>query len=96
MKPRIIFPPFHTETAWRAVDDRIRGGSSISHLDPYHSNHRAGEDSPESSVSDAESETWIKVRADGDDHETVKNGAVRFWGTLGEHFVSPASRSSQR
>ncbi|KAJ9127751.1 hypothetical protein QFC24_000034 [Naganishia onofrii] len=28
-----IFPPFHPHTKWRAVDDRIRGGSSVSHLD---------------------------------------------------------------
>lgn len=29
-----IFPPFNVP-AWRAIDDRIRGGSSVSHLDPY-------------------------------------------------------------
>jgi hypothetical protein len=27
-----IFPPWHFDR-WRAVDDRVRGGSSISHLD---------------------------------------------------------------
>ncbi len=28
-----IFPPWHF-TTWTAMDDRVRGGSSISHLDP--------------------------------------------------------------
>lgn len=27
-----VFPPWNYER-WRAVDDRVRGGSSISHLD---------------------------------------------------------------
>jgi hypothetical protein len=30
----IIFPPFDAPEKWRAVDDRIRGGSSTSHLEP--------------------------------------------------------------
>lgn len=29
-----IFPPFHPHKSWRPIDDRIRGGSSVSHLDP--------------------------------------------------------------
>lgn len=29
-----IFPPFDAPHKWRAVDDRVRGGSSTSHLDP--------------------------------------------------------------
>ncbi|KAJ9125082.1 hypothetical protein QFC22_000035 [Naganishia vaughanmartiniae] len=40
MSTRTLFPPFHPHTQWRAVDDRIRGGSSISHLDTT-SNHAA-------------------------------------------------------
>lgn len=30
----IIFPPFDAPEKWRAVDDRIRGGSSTSHFEP--------------------------------------------------------------
>lgn len=33
-KIMIIFPPFDAPTRWRAVDDRIRGGSSTSHMEP--------------------------------------------------------------
>jgi hypothetical protein len=28
-----VFPPWNFDR-WRAVDDRVRGGSSISHFDP--------------------------------------------------------------
>lgn len=34
MPTHTIFPPFHP-SAWRAIDDRIRGGSSVSHLDAH-------------------------------------------------------------
>lgn len=34
MPTHTLFPPFHPQKSWRAVDDRIRGGSSVSHLDP--------------------------------------------------------------
>ncbi|KAK4688463.1 hypothetical protein P7C73_g1650, partial [Tremellales sp. Uapishka_1] len=30
---KALFPPFHF-SSWKAVDDRVRGGSSISHLEP--------------------------------------------------------------
>lgn len=83
---RLIFPPFHCGTAWRTVDDRIRGGSSISHLELYQP-HRAGEDTPESSVSDVEGETWVKVQSASSKSATNNDGAVRFWGTLGESLV---------
>lgn len=33
-----VFPPWHFER-WRAVDDRVRGGSSVSHMDPVDSKH---------------------------------------------------------
>ena len=35
-----VFPPFKFDR-WRAVDDRVRGGSSTSHLDPVHLHHSA-------------------------------------------------------
>lgn len=34
MPTHALFPPFYPHKAWRAIDDRIRGGSSVSHLDP--------------------------------------------------------------
>lgn len=38
MPTHTIFPPFHPHKSWRAIDDRIRGGSSVSHLDPLKGN----------------------------------------------------------
>lgn len=37
-----VFPPWHFDR-WRAVDDRVRGGSSVSHLEPAHSSVRTAE-----------------------------------------------------
>lgn len=73
-----FFPPFHFDR-WAAVDDRVRGGSSQSHLEPVqideagrlHANLAAG------FGADAEK------RALGQGHGKERIGA-RFWGTLGK------------
>lgn len=40
---RLLFPPFfkNSNNDWRAVDDRVRGGHSVSHLDLYSYPHKS-------------------------------------------------------
>jgi len=40
----LLFPPFHAPEKWRAVDDRIRGGSSTSHLEPIRHKSKDNQD----------------------------------------------------
>lgn len=41
LRNMIIFPPFDAPSSWRAVDDRVRGGASVSHLEPiYESSYK--------------------------------------------------------
>ena len=40
----LLFPPFHAPEKWRAVDDRIRGGSSTSHLEPIRHESKDNQD----------------------------------------------------
>ncbi|WWC58402.1 uncharacterized protein I303_100942 [Kwoniella dejecticola CBS 10117] len=42
-KTEMIFPLWHFDQ-WRAVDDRVRGGSSVSHLDPVGWKHESSND----------------------------------------------------
>ncbi|KAK8865751.1 hypothetical protein IAR55_000898 [Kwoniella newhampshirensis] len=81
-----LFPPFHF-SHWRAVDDRVRGGSSVSHLDPV-----------EIDVSGRVTE----VSADDDDERKERDvkekktiRGARFWGTLDIKTLGGAGFASQ-
>lgn len=72
-----IFPPFHFHK-WRAVDDRVRGGSSVSHIGPVKI------DVYRQVMNVLEHEEFrdeiIWKRHDKDDRSL----AARFWGNLGK------------
>lgn len=68
-----IFPPWHFHQ-WRAVDDRVRGGASVSHLDSIELD-RNDYDLQDASISVAEQ---------GDGKGKGKIIGARFWGHLGE------------
>jgi hypothetical protein len=40
----LLFPPFNAPEKWRAVDDRIRGGSSTSNLEPIRHESKTNQD----------------------------------------------------
>ncbi|WVQ85618.1 hypothetical protein IAT38_007784 [Cryptococcus sp. DSM 104549] len=81
-----IFPPFNFHK-WRAVDDRVRGGSSVSHFDPVEID-MFGRVTP--------------LASEGDLHDSaVASGAgknkigARFWGTLDIKTLGGAGFASQ-
>jgi hypothetical protein len=76
-----IFPPFNPQTTWRAVDDRVRGGSSHSYLEQYC--QLVSGNNPHGTRIDVEDdEKKIGLECCG----CVKDGecGVRFYGTLGK------------
>lgn len=68
-----FFPPFHFD-GWAAVDDRVRGGSSQSHLEPVEI--------------DETGRVQTSVAVESRFHEEKQLGrrqiGARFWGTLGK------------
>ncbi|ODO11929.1 hypothetical protein I350_00713 [Cryptococcus amylolentus CBS 6273] len=84
-KDHPLFPPFHFHK-WRAVDDRVRGGSSVSHLDPV----KIDVHGHVSSVAQDEIEEMEKKGHGGKDHL-----AGRFWGNLDIRTLGGAGFASQ-
>ncbi|WWD18069.1 hypothetical protein CI109_102516 [Kwoniella shandongensis] len=80
-----LFPPFHF-SHWRAVDDRVRGGSSVSHLDPVEIDDKGR-------ITTLEESEDVEV-----DEKRGKEGkirAARFWGTLDIKTLGGAGFASQ-
>jgi hypothetical protein len=75
-----IFPPFNPQTTWRAVDDRVRGGSSHSYLEQYCKLVSGNSHGTRSDVEDDEEKIGLECCG------CVKDGecGVRFYGTLGK------------
>lgn len=74
-----VFPPWDLAT-WRAVDDRVRGGSSQSHLDPIYGHSKMGV--PDALLGSNNDEKDGRGREGSE----VVVGA-RFWGNLGRWAI---------
>ncbi|WRT63948.1 uncharacterized protein IL334_000875 [Kwoniella shivajii] len=75
---KTLFPAWRFDH-WRAVDDRVRGGSSISHLDEI----------------ELDSKVNLPLNEDETLEKGNKNIGARFWGTLDINTLGGAGFASQ-
>lgn len=87
-REQLIFPPFHFHK-WRAVDDGVRGGSSVSHLTPVKI------DVYGQMTSAPELEESRDVFGEKRHNKGDKNMAARFWGNLDIKTLGGAGFASQ-